>query len=304
LKPVALAMPLVLVALGIYAAFGGRSTTANHANKTIRIGSKNFTEQLILGELMAQMIEAHTDLAVERRFNLAGTMICHQALVAGEIDLYAEYTGTGLVTVLKQPVETDAHQVLNTVRTEFRKQFNVEWLEPFGFNNTYALTVRKSDAREQGWQSISDLATSADSLRAGFTAEFCERADGYLGLREDYGFGFGEVHDLEPSLMYQAVAKGEVDVICAFTTDGRIAAYDLKPLADDRRFFPPYFAAPVIRLDFLQQHSEVRDVLARLSGVLDDKAMQRLNYQVDQDGRQPRAVAQEFLKEHGLLNGD
>lgn len=302
LKPVALAMPLLLVTLGVYAAFGSRSTAANHSGKTIRIGSKNFTEQLILGELMAQMIEAHTELAVDRRFNLGGTMICHEALAAGEIDLYAEYTGTGLVTVLKRPVESDADRVFNMVRAEYKKQFNLEWLEPFGFNNTYALTVRKSDARDRGWQTISDLAKSADMLRAGFTAEFSERADGYPGVRKAYGFGFAAVHDLEPSLMYEAVAKGEVDVICAFTTDGRIAAYDLQPLADNRRFFPPYFAAGVIRSDFLQDHLEVRDVFARLSGVLDDKTMQRLNFEVDEKGRHLEDVTRDFLQEQGLLN--
>jgi len=301
LKPVALAMPLLLVALGVYAAFESRSPAASHTGQTVRIGSKNFTEQLILGELMSQMIEAHTDLAVDRRFNLGGTMFCHEALTAGEIDLYAEYTGTGLVTILKRPVESDADSVFNIVRTEYKKQFNLEWLEPFGFNNTYALTVRKSDSREKGWQTISDLASSSETLRAGFTAEFSERADGYPGVRNAYGFSFAEVRDLEPSLMYQAVVKGEVDVICAFTTDGRIAAFDLQPLTDDRHVFPPYFAAPVIRLGYLRAHPEVREVLARLAGVLDEKTMQRLNFQVDEHGRRPSDVAREFLSEEGLL---
>lgn len=302
LKPIALAMPLLLVALGIYAAFGSRLVAANHPGKTIRIGSKNFTEQLVLGDLMAQMIEAHTDLAVDRRFNLGGTMICHEALAAGEIDLYAEYTGTGLVTVLKRPVESDANRVFHIVRTEYKEQFDLEWLEPFGFKNTYALTVRKSVARDKGWQTISDLATSADTLRAGFTAEFSERADGYPALRRAYGFGFADVRDLEPSLMYQAVEKGEVDVISAFTTDGRITAYDLQPLADNRRFLPPYFAAPVIRSKFLRDHPEVRAVLARLVGALDDNTMQTLNYEVDEKGRLPDEVARDFLREQGLLN--
>ena len=302
LKPVALAMPLLLVALGVYAAFGSGRAEANHPGQTIRIGSKNFTEQLILGELAAQMIEAHTDLVVDRRFNLGGTMICHGALAAGEIDLYAEYTGTGLVTVLKRPVESDANKVFDLVRTGYKEQFELEWLEPFGFNNTYALTVRKSVARDKGWQTTSDLANSANTLRAGFTAEFSERADGYPGLRRAYGFSFADVRDLEPALMYQAVEKGEVDVICAFTTDGRIAAYDLQPLADDRRFFPPYFAAPVIRSKFLRDHSEVGTVLARLGGVIDDNTMQTLNYEVDERGRQPDDVARDFLGEQGLLN--
>lgn len=301
LKPVAFVMPLLLIALGVYAAFGGHSPTASPAGKTIRIGSKNFTEQMVLGELMAQMIEEHTDLAVDRRFNLGGTMICHEALSAGEIDLYAEYTGTGLVTVLKQPVESDADNVYSIVRKAYRKEFQIEWLKPFGFNNTYALTVRRSDVKGKQWRTISDLRVSADRLRAGFTAEFSERADGYPGVRKSYGFRFGNVRDLEPSLMYQAVAKGEVDVICAFTTDGRIAAYDLQPLIDNRGFFPPYFAAPVIRADTLRAHPEVRDVLARLAGVLDEATMQSLNLQVDGKGRLPKDVARDFLKENGLF---
>ena len=304
LKPVALAMPLLLVALGAYAAFGSNQAASNSSGRTIRIGSKNFTEQLLLGELLAQMIEAHTDLNVDRRFNLGGTMICHEALATGEIDLYAEYTGTGLVTILKRPVEPDANKVFDIVRTSYRERFDVEWLEPFGFNNTYALTVRKSVAQENGWHTTSDLANSANTLRAGFTAEFSERDDGYPGLRKVYDFGFADVRDLEASLMYQAVAKGEVDVICAFTTDGRIAAYDLQPLTDDRNFFPPYFAAPVIRAKFLQDHPDVRNVLARLVGVLDDTLMQRLNHEVDETGRPPDDVASEFLKEHGLLKRD
>ena len=164
------------------------------------------------------------------------------------------------------------------------------------------MTVRKSDAADKGWQSVSDLASSAEQLPAGFTAEFSERADGYPGLRNAYGFSFADVHDLEPSLMYQAVAKGEVDVICAFTTDGRIAAYDLQSLADNRRFFPPYFAAPVIRSTVLDSYPEIRSVLSRLVGILDDASMQQLNYEVDERHRQPAGVAREFLRQRGLMN--
>ncbi len=301
LKPLAVASPLLLFACGVFAAFGGRSPNVNAAGPPIRIATKDFAEQLILGELMAQMIEAHTDLTVERRFNLGGTMICHDALAAGEIDLYAEYTGTGLVTVLKQPVESDADEVFRTVRGEYERRFGLAWLEPFGFNNTYALTVREADARRRGWRTISDLTASAGRLRAGFTAEFSARPDGYPSVRKAYGLDFGEVHDLQPSLMYQAVATGEVDVVGAFTTDGRIAAFDLFPLADDRNAFPPYFAAPVIRGELLKRHPDVRDVLARLAGVLDDATMQRLNYDVDEHGRRPSGVARDFLVEQGLL---
>ena len=206
------------------------------------------------------MIEFHTDLSVDRRFNLGGTMICHEALQAGELDLYAEYTGTGLVTVLDQPAVSDADAVWATVESQYRQQFNLKWLKPFGFNNTYALAVRGSTASDNNWRSISDIVASADDLKAGFTSEFSERADGYPGVSEKYGFRFSQVVDLEPSLMYQAIARGEVDVICAFTTDGRIEAYDLQTLIDDKDLFPPYFAAPIVSQALLEKHPGIGDV--------------------------------------------
>ena len=179
-------------------------------------------------------------------------MICHGALVNGEIDLYAEYTGTALTAILNGVVIADPDEALDNVRQAYREKFDIEWLEPFGFNNTYTITVRKKDADQYGWQNVSDLASRSRDLRAGFTAEFAERPDGYPGLRRHYAYTFGKVKDLDPSIMYQAIAGDEVDVICAFATDGRIAAYDLQVLNDDLRFFPPYLAAPVIGKDLLR----------------------------------------------------
>ncbi|HIJ19657.1 MAG TPA: glycine/betaine ABC transporter substrate-binding protein [Deltaproteobacteria bacterium] len=251
------------------------------------IGTKNFTEQLILGELMAQMIEAKTPLRVERRFNLGGAMICHGALVNGEIDLYAEYTGTGLAATLKAPVISDPEKALHYVRKAYHERFSVRWLQPFGFNNTYAMTVRKDDAVQHQWHTISDLKDTASQLRAGFTAEFAERPDGYPGLSRVYDLEFLEVKDLDPAIMYQAIANREVDVICAFATDGRIAAYGLTPLQDDHGFFPPYQAAPVVRQQSLTAHPEVGDALSLLGDVLDNAAMQRLNFEVDGKKRSP-----------------
>ncbi|MDZ7695751.1 MAG: glycine betaine ABC transporter substrate-binding protein [Deltaproteobacteria bacterium] len=305
LRRAALFMPLLLIALAFLSYFtqpsaGFRSPTLS-ATGRITVATKNFTEQLILGELMAQMLETHTDLRVNRRFNLGGTMICHGALVNGEIDLYAEYTGTGLTVILKDPVISDPEAALKHVTDAYRRHFDAQWLEPFGFNNTYAITVRAEDAERYGWRTISDLKEAAPTLRAGFTAEFAERPDGYPGLREAYGFGFGDIRDLDPSLMYEAVSKGEVDVICAFATDGRIAAYHLMPLRDDRRFFPPYHAAPVVRGEILEHYPEVKESLFRLKGVLDDKTMQRLNFEVDGKKRNVARVAGEFLREKGLI---
>ncbi len=268
------------------------------------VGSKNFTEQLILGELMAQLIEERTGLSVERRFDLGGTMICHGAIVRGEIDIYPEYTGTALTAILKRKALLDPDETFKVVAREYRSRFAIEWLQSFGFNNTYALTVRKRDARIHGWEKISDLRESAANLRAGFTSEFAERPDGYPGLRKVYGLRFGEVRDFDPTLMYEALAKGEVDVICAFATDGRLAAYQLEPLSDDRGFFPPYYAAPLIREEVLTAHPEIKDTLTPLLGLLDDLTMQRLNYEVDGKKRSPRHVAREFLRSNNLLHGD
>lgn len=308
LRPVALAMPVALVTIGCLAYFSTSSASSNPPwgppaadGRTIRIGTKNFTEQLILGELMAQLIEARTDLRAERRFNLGGTMICHGALKSGGIDVYAEYTGTALTAILKQPVITDSDSAYEAVAHEYGRRFSAEWLCPFGFNNTYAITVRKADADSRNLRTISDLIPLAETLRAGFTAEFSERPDGYAGLRRAYGLQFREVRDLDPALMYQAIANREVDVICAFATDGRIAAFDLQPLVDDRGFFPPYQAAPVVRSEVLQTHPELRQTLDLLAGRLDDATMQRLNFEVDEKKRRPRDVAKEFLASQGLL---
>jgi osmoprotectant transport system permease protein len=307
MRAVALLMPFVLILIGIFSyltrpSLGFKQVAASKIQtKSIRIASKNFTEQLILGEIMAQLIEERTGLIVERLFNLGGTMICHGALVNGEIDLYAEYTGTGLTAILKHPVISDPDEALRHLREVYPERFRARWLKPFGFNNTYTITVRQNDAKRYGWDRISDLVEAAPGLRAGFTAEFAERPDGYPGLGQIYALQFGDVRDLDPSLMYTAIAEGEVDVICAFATDGRITAYDLKPLKDDRQFFPPYYAAPVIRGEILADHPELAATLSALEGLLDNASMQRLNFEVDGKKQRPAQVARGLLKSKGLL---
>lgn len=303
----ALMMPFLLIVVGLLS-YSTRPTIGKRyaiaptvEGGTVTIGTKNFTEQLILGEIMAQLIEARTNLTVERRFNLGGTMICHGALVNGEIDLYAEYTGTGLTAILGHSVISDPEEALQHVTEAYRKRFGAQWLRPFGFNNTYAITVRKADAEKYGWTQISNLIAAASKLRAGFTSEFAERPDGYPGLTKNYGLQFGEIRDMDPALMYQAVSQGEVDVICAFATDGRIAAYHLKPLEDDRHFFPPYYAAPVIREETLQAHPNLGNILSLLGEVLNDPEMQRLNFEVDGKKQRPAEVAESFLRAKGLL---
>jgi osmoprotectant transport system permease protein len=276
------------------------AVSAAQAADTVRIGSKNFTEQAILAELVAQLIERHTDLRVERTFGLGGTGVCHAALVAGELDLYVEYTGTALLNVLKHEVRTSADDVYQIVAKAYRERFELEWLPPMGFNNTYAITVRAAHAAEHGWHAISDLGNVADRLSAGFTAEFMERPDGYPGLRRAYSFDFGRTADLDPGLMYKALADGQVDVICAFATEGRIAAYNLRVLQDDNSFFPPYDAAPVIRSTLLRDHPEVRDALAALAGTISDQTMRKLNYAVDELRRTPSSVANEWIESRAV----
>jgi glycine betaine/choline ABC-type transport system substrate-binding protein len=228
-------------------------------------------------------------------------MICHRALVSGEIDLYAEYTGTALTAILKASVLSDPEEAFKFVAEVYEKRFGLNWLGPFGFNNTYTITVRASDANKRGWERISDLQKDAPRLCAGFTAEFAERPDGYPGIHKIYDLSFGEIRDLDPSLMYKAVSNGEVDVICAFATDGRILSYNLKPLEDDRQFFPPYQAAPVIRKEVLQNHPELEDILYLIEGLLDNVTMQRLNFDVDGKKQRPAEVARTFLRAEGLL---
>jgi osmoprotectant transport system permease protein len=300
LRLAALAAPFALLMIGavvwVFSVLGSPAS-----QNTVRIATKNFTEQLLLGEMMAQLIEARTSLDVERRFNLGGTMLAHGALVNGEVDIYPEYTGTALTAILNRPVVADPGEALAIVRRAYRNRFGAEWLEPFGFNNTYAITVREAQSQRRGWRRISDLEPAAASLTAGFTPEFSERPDGYPGLEKAYGFGFGEVVDIDVGVMYEAIASKQVDVIAAFATDGRIQAFRLKTLEDDKGLFPPYNAAPVVRQEALKRHPVLREVLGALAGRVDNPTMQRLNFEVDEKGRVPRAVAREFLESAGLL---
>jgi len=264
-------------------------------SRTVRIGSKNFTEQEILGELVAQLITRHTDLNVERRFGLGGSDICHAALVGGELDIYIEYTGTALLNILKYEVIHQPNKAFRTVAKAYRDRDDLEWLPPIGFNNTYAIAVRGAMAKELGLTTISDLRHRAGQLDGGFTAEFMERPDGYPGLRKCYGFKLGSTVDLDPGLMYQAVAEGQVDVICAFATDGRIAEHDLRILDDDRHFFPPYDAAPVVRGELLRSHPEIREALAALAGTICDDDMRKMNHAVDVLKQEPADVVRHWL---------
>jgi osmoprotectant transport system substrate-binding protein len=263
---------------------------------TIVVASKNFTEQDILGEIVAQQIERSAPVRVERRFHLGGTFVCHQALVAGQVDLYVEYTGTALVAILKQPAVSDPDTALARVRAAYASRFGAEWLAPLGFNNTFAMVVRRTDAERLKLRTLSDAVRAAPRWRAGFGYEFIERQDGWPGLSRAYGLTLAappSVMDL--GLTYRALADGRVDLVAGNSTDGQIEALHLVALQDDRHYFPPYQAAPVVRADLLRRHPEVRRALGELAGRIDDEAMRRMNALVDVEHRAPADVAREFL---------
>ncbi len=262
---------------------------------TIVIGSKNFTEQIILGELLAQQIEARTDLRVKRQFNLGGTFVAHQALVSGNIDAYVEYTGTALTAILRAPPSTDPNTVYGTVQEAYRRRYNVEWLPPLGFTNTFAIMIRTDDAMRLDIHTLSQLATQAPQWHAAFGYEFLERPDGFPGLAQVYGLRFAErprVMDL--ALTYQALADQKVDVIAGDSTNGLITALNLTVLEDDKQYFPAYQAAPVVSENALTKFPPVRSALSALSGRVADDDMRRLNHEVDGKRRDVAAVVKEF----------
>jgi osmoprotectant transport system substrate-binding protein len=257
------------------------------------VASKNFTEQDILGELLAQELEAR-GVPVERRFHLGGTFVCHNALVGGEADVYVEYTGTAYTAILERPPISDPDSVLLAVESEYAERWDLAWGPPLGFENTFALVVRAADADSLGLATISDLARAADGLTAGFGPEFMAREDGYRGLAAQYGFEFGEVRQMELGLMYRALEEGEIDVAVANSTDGQIAGLDLVVLRDDGRYFPPYQAAPVIRRETLERVPAAWEAIQGLEGTLDDAAMRELNYRVAVEGEDAAAVVREW----------
>jgi osmoprotectant transport system substrate-binding protein len=246
------------------------------AQDEVVIGSKNFTESRILGEMMALLLEEHTDLAVEHRAGLGGTLVCFTALEGGELDLYPDYTGTGWSIVLKEPAKiTDPLHAFLHVQEQYRERFDIEWLQPFGLNNSYALAMVGARADELGVRTVSDLRAHAAGLTAGFSIEFMNREDGWPGLAPFYGLELGEVRTMEHGLAYEAISSGAIDLVDAYTTDGKLLRYDLRILEDDRSFFPPYNAAPIVRGELLRAHPEVREVLERLAFRLPDRRMLR-----------------------------
>ena len=296
----------------------------------IRIGSKDFTEQLILGEMYALLLE-NAGMQVERRLNLGGTQVAQEALVAGEIDLYPEYTGTGLTVVLGMAIEdvmsatpvggmpdadasatpTDGasagsidQRVYDIVADGYQEQFDLTWLDESDFNNTQALAVKRAFSEERGVTTISQLAENAGELTIVAPSDFVERPDGLQGLQEFYGMEFGNVLSVAPGIRYQALDEDQAQVVLAFGTDGQVAGLDLVLLEDDKSLWPPYHVAPVVRTDTLDANPGIADALNPIAPLLTDEVMSALNWQVDgPDKLEPEEVARGFLEEQGLIGG-
>ncbi len=282
-------LPLLLLA--------GAALSCGRAPRVV-VGSKNFTESDLLAEIVAQQIERRTGLPVERRLHLGGTFVCHQAITTGGIDIYVEYTGTAFTAILKQPPIADPDSVFRFVNAEYGRRFRIRWTLPFGFNNTFAILVRHTDANRYRLTTISDLAAVASRWKAGFGYEFLERADGFPGLAERYGLRFsGPPTAMDLGLTYRALADGRVDVIAGNSTDGQIAALDLVQLTDDRGYFPPYQAAPVVRNAVLDKYPAILAALAELGGRISNVEMRRLNALADVQHRDIADIAREWLAE-------
>lgn len=269
---------------------------------TIRVGSKEFTEQLILGEMYALLLE-DAGFNVERELALGGSPALQNALVNDEIDLYPEYTGTGLMTVLKLPVNTDPQQVYDTVAQEYQERFDLVWLDPAPMNNTYVLVMTRQDAEQYGINTISDMVAKAGQLTMAGTMEFANREDGLPGIKQVYGdFELKQYIPVDPNLKYRALTEGTANIVTGFGTDGEISAFDLVALVDDKQMYPPYQIAPVVRQEILDEHSELRDALNVLTPKLTNGTMRRLNSEVSSNSRPTADVAKEFLVEQGLID--
>ncbi|MBW4466975.1 MAG: quaternary ammonium transporter [Pegethrix bostrychoides GSE-TBD4-15B] len=295
-----LVLPLLsLLTAGMLIACAGGGNSSSSA--PVKVGSKDFTEAFIIGEMYALALEK-AGVPVERKLNLGGTPVAQAALQSGEIDLYPEYTGTGLLTILKEPVLSDPKQVYDKVVAGYKEKYSLVWLEPAPMNNTQALAMTQAKANELGIKTFSDLAAKASSLTMVGPPEFEVREDGLPGVKEKYGdFQLKEYKAVDSGLRYKALTDGEADVAVAFGTDGEIAALDLVLLQDDKGLFPPYQVAPVVRQQTLEANPKIAEALNAIAPKLTDETMQKLNFEVSGNKREPAEVAKEFMTQQGLL---
>ncbi len=265
------------------------------------VGSKNFTEQVILGEIIAQHLENRLHQRVDRKLNLGGTLLAHQALLSKDIDVYPEYTGTAFTNVLKRSGVTDPVVVLDLVRTEYASGMGAEWLDPLGFVNSFAMTVRGEDARARHLEKLSDAAADPQGFTLGAGYEFLTRPDGFGAVNAVYQIKWNaSPKSMDLGLLYTALKQKQVSMVAGSTTDGVLSKLDVKVLEDDKLAFPPYQACIVVRSDALSANPELRRVLSELSGKFTNKSMQSMNYAVDGEHKQVSAVAREFLQKAGL----
>ncbi|MFM5982530.1 MAG: glycine betaine ABC transporter substrate-binding protein [Sphaerospermopsis kisseleviana] len=294
--------PKMAVILGIIAfiisglfVFNSQQTSA-----TITIGSKNFTEQVILGEILAQTIENNTNLKVDRKFNLGGTFIAHEAVKAGKIAGYVEYTGTAFAAVLKEKTITDPQVVYERTKKAYQEKYNLTVMQPLGFENTYAMLIRAEDAKKWQVKTLSEIAKYTPQMQAGFGYEFLERADGYPGFSKTYGLKFANIKQMELGVMYQALKEKQVDFIATNSTDGLIQVLNLVMLADDKKYFPPYEAVPVFNQEILEKYPDLVETINKLAGKISTAEIQQMNYQVDNQSQPVEEVVREWLKSKKL----
>jgi osmoprotectant transport system substrate-binding protein len=290
------------IVAGLIAAAGAHWLAGCGQDRLLTVGSKNFTEQVILGEIVAQHVSLRLSQRVDRKLNLGGTLLAHEALVKGDLALYPEYTGTALTAILKLPLSSDPDVVFAKVKAEYLARFNVHWLDPLGFNNTFAMAIRGGDARKYQLESLSDAARHANGWTLGVGYEFRHRRDGLAGLLKTYKLPLKRSpRTMDLGLLYKALEQKQVDMVAANATDGLLSVLDVKVLKDDKRYFPPYQASLAVRADALAKRPPLKRVLEQLSGLFSDEIMRTLNYQVDGKHRPVSEVAITFLRASKLL---
>ncbi len=297
---------ILTVCLSIFISGCSLPGLSGPAKNTIKVGTLNTSESQIMGYMVRLMIEHYTDSKVEMVNNLGSSIVQHQAMMNGDVDITAaRYTGTDLAGALGMEPVKDPKEALKIVQHEFQKRFDQTWFDSYGFANSYAFTVTKGLAEKENVKTVSDLKPLAAKLKLGVDNSWLKRkGDGYEGFVKQYGFQFGRTFPMQIGLVYQAVANGKMDVVLAYTTDGRIKAFDLKVLEDDQHFFPPYDASLVARNDVLKAHPELKGVLQILSGKIDTEKMQELNYEADGKMKEPSVIAKEFLEEHHYFENE
>jgi osmoprotectant transport system substrate-binding protein len=286
----------------LFAGFAQNGNVQASSKPPIIVGSKSFTENILIGDMMYDLLKANLPGAqIINKQDLGGTMVPWNALLSGQIDMYTEYTGTGLIDILKHPVIHNAQAVYNYVAKEYPAKFKVYWLKPIGFNDTYAIAMPKALAIKDHVTTISDLSKVANQLVFGAEPEFFSRPDGYPGLVNDYGLHFKSTSQINVGLKYEAIAKNDLQVIDVFSTDGDLVKYHMVVLKDNKNFYPPYFAAPIVRQDIIKAYPKIPSILNKLANKISNEEMQKLNFAVDVQHKSASAVAQNFLVSIKLL---